>query len=249
MRVLANQFEADVRQLVTEQLRFRTVPAVKKQTGEFKDDPCFEADITFATIDQVLSSWLIRPYSLSKRKGNLNAGAFVGSYLIFDEFHLFDPDSTLPTTLHMLKTLNKVSPFLLMTATFSKEMLDDLAAELDATPILLTDADLDDIPSTNKERYFRTAEQHLVFEDNVVVAQIVKSHLSQPAGDRRSIVVCNQVERAQRVYQALQQDGQLAGVEVRLLHSRFLRCVTGKARKKKSGESSISIKGNIPTAA
>ncbi|MBK8989539.1 MAG: CRISPR-associated helicase Cas3' [Chloroflexi bacterium] len=223
MRVLANQFEEEVKRLVTEEMRFKTPPTVKKQTGEYKEDPEFHADITFATIDQVLSSWLMHPYSLSARKGNLTAGAFVGSYLIFDEFHLFDPDSTLPTTLHMLKTLKGVSPFVLMTATFSQEMLQELAQELGATAVLLSPDDLQNIPSQHKTRTFHTVDQPLVGDDDVFIDQIVAAHLAQESDDQRSLVVCNQVERAQRVYQALTRHPDLTDVTVRLLHSRFLR--------------------------
>lgn len=223
MRVLANQFEADYNRIVYEDLLIAKPPIIAKQTGEYKQDPEFLKDLTFATIDQVLSSWLIHPYSLSARKGNLNAGAFVGSYLIFDEFHLFDPDSTLPTTLHMLKMLKGISPFLLMTATFSGDMLHDLARELGATSLLLRDDELQDIPSQKKERRFHTVDQPLISDDGVFVDQIVSAHLAQPPDDRRSLVVCNQVERAQRLYQALVQRNDLTGVTVRLLHSRFLR--------------------------
>jgi CRISPR-associated endonuclease/helicase Cas3 len=223
MRVLANQFEEEVNRLVNEEMRFKRPPIVKKQTGEYKDDPEFHADITFATIDQVLSSWLMHPYSLSARKGNLNAGAFVGSYLIFDEFHLFNPDSTLPTTLHLLKMLKGISPFVLMTATFSQDMLHELARELGATAVLLTDNDLQNLPSQQKERTFYTADQPLVGDDGPFVDQIVTTHLAQASDDQRSLVVCNQVERAQRVYQTLRQHSSLINVEVRLLHSRFLR--------------------------
>ncbi|HIP72247.1 MAG TPA: CRISPR-associated helicase Cas3', partial [Anaerolineae bacterium] len=222
MRVLANQFLAEYDNIINNKMVLAYPPTIKRQTGEFREDPEFYRDLTFATIDQVLSSWLIRPYSQSKRKWNINAGAFVGSYLIFDEFHLFDPDSTLPMTLHMLKTLNGISPFLLMTATFSGDMLRELATELNAEPILLTKADLADIPSQNKRRYFHTVDRYLVGEDGVFVDEIVAAHLSQN-GRARSLVVCNQVERAQQVYQALKQRPELTGVEVRLLHSRFLR--------------------------
>lgn len=222
MRVLANQFKEDYNKIVYEEMLLLDPPRIARQTGEYKQDPEFHHDLTFATIDQVLSGWLIRPYSQSKRKWNLNAGAFVGSYLIFDEFHLFDPDSTLPTTLQMLKTLNGISPFLLMTATFSKEMLQELAQELNATPILLVEADLSGIPSQNKERYFHTVEQCLVGEAGLFIERIVETHLNQN-GRQRSIVVCNQVERAQQVYQVLRQHAKLAEVDIRLLHSRFLQ--------------------------
>lgn len=230
MRVLANQFEEEVNRLVTEDMRFKTPPTVKKQTGEFKEDPEFRADMTFATIDQVLSSWLMAPYSLPQRLGNLNAGAFVGSYLIFDEFHLFEPDSTLPTTLQMLKTLNGVSPFILMTATFSKDMLEKLAGYLDAESFLLTEDMLQEIPAQEKDRRFYTTDTPLTYKDEAkrifanatAVAHILQAHKNQTNAKQRTLVVCNQVERAQSVYTALR-DQKPDNVTVCLLHSRFLK--------------------------
>ncbi|MCO5193113.1 MAG: CRISPR-associated helicase Cas3' [Anaerolineae bacterium] len=227
MRVLANQFEEEVRRLVNVEMRFKKPPHVEKQTGEYKNDKHFKADITFATIDQVLSSWLMHPYSLSGREGNLNAGAFVGSYLIFDEFHLFDPDSTLPTTLHMLKALKGIAPFILMTATFSAEMLTELAAELDAVPLLLTPDDLADVPSQNKTRYYHTVNDPLVWRDEhkqwhvseSAVQHILDLHMAQ-SGQQRTLIVCNQVERAQRLYDAIAAV-KAENVHLRLLHSRF----------------------------
>ncbi|MCP4421813.1 MAG: CRISPR-associated helicase Cas3', partial [Chloroflexi bacterium] len=203
---------------------------VKKQTGEYKDDPEFCADMTFATIDQVLSGWLMSPYSLPRRLGNMNAGAFVGSYLIFDEFHLFDPDSTLPTTLQMLKTLNGISPFVLMTATFSKEMLEKLAHHLDAEAFLLTEEMLAEIPAQKKERRFYTTAVPMTFKDEnkkvwaeqTAVSHIIQTHKDQTIAKPRTLVVCNQVERAQAVYTTLR-DQLPDGVTVRLLHSRFLK--------------------------
>lgn len=224
MRVLANQFYEEYDRLVSDRLQAVHRPVIKRQTGEYQNDPEFRADITFATIDQVLSSWLMHPYSLSKRKGNLNAGAFVGSYLIFDEFHLFDADSTLPTTLHMLKMLKGVSPFLLMTATFSADMLKDLAEQLDAVPFLLRQDQLANIKAQNKTRTFHTATQPLVSKESADVQLIIDNHVSQPEDYQRSMVVCNQVERAQRVYQHLTAHPDLhEQTEVILLHARFLK--------------------------
>jgi CRISPR-associated endonuclease/helicase Cas3 len=230
MRVLANQFEEEYKKIVYQEMLLATPPKIAKQTGEYKQDPEFFHDLTFATIDQVLSGWLLRPYSQSKRKWNLSAGALVGSYLIFDEFHLFDPDSTLPTTLQLLKTLNGISPFLLMTATFSQEMLRELAHELNAKAVLLTPDDLQEIPAQKKERFFQTVDQPLVTDEGVFIDQIIAAHQSQAVGDRRSLVVCNQVERAQRVYQALR--AAMGDADIRLLHSRFLQ----KERQAKEDE-------------
>lgn len=224
MRVLVNQFTDEFRTLsARHERRFHRPLAIGRQTGEYRESPEFREPLIFATIDQVLSSWLMHPYSLSARKGNMNAGAFVGSYLVFDEFHLFAPDSTLPTTLQMLKTLRGVSPFLLMTATFSAEMLEELAKELGATAVLLEESDLAGIPSQRKRRFFHTIDRPLVEDETAYVENIVAAHLAQPAHDQRSLVVCNQVNHAQHVYQALRDQAALDGVTVRLLHSRFLK--------------------------
>ena len=61
MRVLANQFLGDAKS-------DRRVARVDIQTGEHPEDPEFRADMTFATTDQVLSSFLLHPYSLSRRE-------------------------------------------------------------------------------------------------------------------------------------------------------------------------------------
>jgi len=139
MRVLANQFVAEYTGEIRRAGRDDRI-RVAIQTGEHSDDEELTATLTFATIDQVLSSFLLTPYSLSRRKSNLNAGAVVASYLVFDEFHLFDPISTLPTTLEMLQMLRGVAPFLLMTATFSADMLDGLARALSAVVVPENDA-------------------------------------------------------------------------------------------------------------
>ena len=63
------------------------------QTGEQKDDPFFEGDVIFTTVDQCLSSYLNCPVSLPQRVGNINAGALLGSLVVFDEFHLLESDN------------------------------------------------------------------------------------------------------------------------------------------------------------
>ncbi len=168
MRVLAKQFVSEYQDRVAERAkqlhiepRYPGAPYVDIQTGEQGNDPNFEATLTFATIDQVLSSFLISPYGTPRRQANINAGAVVGAYLVFDEFHLFDPESTLPTTLEMLRMLRAVTPFLLMTATFSTAMLKELAKWLDAEIVGSTPAEQAEfaaLPSQCKIRRYHTVE-------------------------------------------------------------------------------------------
>jgi CRISPR-associated endonuclease/helicase Cas3 len=218
MRVLANQFTASAKQLIHGELRLAYEPDVVIQTGARPEDPRFAGDLIFTTIDQLLSSFLTIPYSLSNRQANLNAGAIIGSYLVFDEFHLFpvdeNGDGALATTLHMLKLLKGITPFVLMTATFSKTMIERLCAELDAEAVTLSQDEIDAIPSQcGKQRRYRYTAQALTVG---AIADDFVEHRRQ-----RVIAICNTVDRTQALVATLQADARLAGVQIELLHSRF----------------------------
>lgn len=221
MRVLANQFVAEYHDLAkTYQRKFRgKALSVKIQTGDRPDDQQFEGDLIFTTIDQTLSSFLNVPYSLGKRRANLNAGAIVSSYLVFDELHLYDPDTTLATTLEMLKMLKGIVPFIVMTATFSSSMLDDLGSLLDAEVVPSTTTarlNMEQIGSqVGKDRRFTAVDVPLT-------ADRVLSH-DVP----RTLCICNTVNSAQRLhdelYDALEEQINAGEVELHLLHARFYK--------------------------
>lgn len=95
---------------------------VTLQTGENPEDPRFEGDIIFCTIDQMLSSFLNIPYSVGRGSANINCGAIFASYLVFDELHLLDPDRSFVTVLKVLQEVKGICPSLLMTATLTTEL-------------------------------------------------------------------------------------------------------------------------------
>ena len=211
MRVLAKSFHTDFTESPIG--RQKTLKAAI-QTGENQDDRQFRSDLIFTTIDQVLSSFLNIPYALGLRQGNVNAGAVVGAYLVFDEFHLFDPDTSLGTVIEMLKMLNGITPFLLMTATFSEPLLKRLSKYFNAEVVPVTEAELKQIPSQRgKRREYQVVDQTLLDSTCTVIAQ----------HQQRSIVICNTVARAQEIYQSLRDNPQRGTTEVLLLHSRFLK--------------------------
>lgn len=105
--------------------------AVTLQTGENPEDPRFEGDIVFCTIDQMLSSFLNIPYSVGRGSANVNSGAIFASYLVFDELHLLDPDRSFATVLKVLQQVKGISPFLLMTATLTNELATQIQALID----------------------------------------------------------------------------------------------------------------------
>jgi CRISPR-associated endonuclease/helicase Cas3 len=225
MRVLANQFVDEYKNKVRRAGRDDRI-RVAIQTGEHASDKELTATLTFATIDQVLSSFLLSPYSLPRRLSNLNAGAVAASYLVFDEFHLFDPVSTLPTTLEMLQMLRGVTPFLLMTATFSTDMLEGLANALDAI-VVPEDDDarqaMQALPSQQKTRRYHVANGPLGAE------AVLAKH------QRRTLVVCNVVDRARALFEALCGHPDHGDAQALLLHSRFLpkdrQRIEGKIRE------------------
>lgn len=216
MRVLANQFVHEYREDFKRAGRENKI-SVSIQTGDQPGAPLFAEDLVFATIDQTLSSFLLAPYSLSRTKANLNAAAIMASYLVFDEFHLYDPGSTLPTTLHMLQLLKGITPFVLMTATFSANMLGALAEQLDATVVpgsLEERVQLRNLPSQNKTRRY-----HLVDAES----QPLSAEKVLDCHHHRSLVICNTVDRARAIYAQLLDATRGTETRVLMLHSRFLR--------------------------
>lgn len=219
MRVLANQFEYEYREYAAAyQRKFGRELRVTIQTGEHPKDRRFEGDLIFCTIDQFLSSYLTFPYGLPQRWANLNAGALAGAYIVCDEFHLLDPDSTLPSTLYALKQLRHLAPVLLMTATFSREMLGALAQQLNAETVLLSPEEARAIEQRGgavalRERMWSAADTPLTAE------AVLAGHRT------RSLALCNTVQRAQTLYQELREriENGEKRIELLLLHSRFLQ--------------------------
>ncbi|HLJ28573.1 MAG TPA: CRISPR-associated helicase Cas3' [Candidatus Angelobacter sp.] len=182
------------------------------QMGGQQDDPFFEGDITFTTIDQLLSSYLFAPVSLPNRVGNIGAGALVGSLLVFDEVHLLDPQRSFATTIEMLDRLKGLSQFVLMTATMPDSVIQWLEKKLEAKSISLSPPEVRQLPShAEKQRAFQWHPSPLSAED------IVSKHKN------RTIVIVNTVGLAQELVRQVRKDlgGQSGAPQVFLLHSRF----------------------------
>ncbi|MGB1287645.1 MAG: DEAD/DEAH box helicase, partial [Aggregatilineales bacterium] len=195
MRVLAKQFHVEYKKSIQ---RYNTKYSLDIetaiQTGDMPEDRELTRDLIFATIDQTLSSFLMSPYGLSRGRANLNLGAVLSSYLVFDEFHLYSPDSTLPTVLQMLRLLNGITPFVLMTATFSDALIHRLADTLNAEVVGLSAKDREsfaDLQSQQKTRRYHAS-----------TAPLTPQHVLD-VHEKRSIVIFNTVNRARMMYQQL----------------------------------------------
>jgi CRISPR-associated endonuclease/helicase Cas3 len=152
--------------------------------------------------------------SLPRRVGNIGAGALIGSFLVFDEVHLLDPNRSLATTVEMLARLKGLAQFVLMTATMPDSVMAWLAGQLDAHSLALSADDVQRLPShATKRREFQWMTTPLTAQE------VIESHKC------RTIVIVNTVGRAQELYRKVADDAKKLPVppSVFLLHSRFFR--------------------------
>lgn len=183
------------------------------QIGGQQNDPFFESDLVFTTIDQLLSGYIFLPVSLPDRLGNMNAGALIGSLLVFDELHLLDPDVALGTTIEMLDRLQGLCQFVLMTATMSDNAINWLAAKLNAKVAEIPDSEIRSLSTQQrKERTWR-------YSPELITADAV--HLSHAGG--RTIVLMNSVDRAQDLFLQIERkyESQTNAPDLVLLHARY----------------------------
>lgn len=175
-------------------------------------DTFFEGDVIFTTIDQLLSSYIGVPVSLPNKLANMPAGALVGSCVVFDEFHLLEPERSLATTLDLAGRLAPYARVLLMSATFSGEGVEELRQRIHAGKREVSPDEVRVPGRPETRRKFVWAGRELTAQS------ILDSH------QEKSIAVCNTVVRAANLYRELKALAEERGIENRvlLLHSRFL---------------------------
>lgn len=224
LRTLANSLRDRVRDELVE-LWLQAHPlkrslAVTLQTGENPEDPRFEGDIVFCTIDQLASSFLNIPYSVGRGSANVNAGSVFSSYLVFDELHLLDPDRSFATVLKLLSQVQGVVPYLLMTATLTeklaasiREEIGDYSGKHSLELVDVLEGDLQAIEAGRKRTFTAIPEP--------LSARVILDDI-QKRDRKRAIVICNQVGLAQDLYRDLQALASNANLSITLLHSRFL---------------------------
>jgi CRISPR-associated endonuclease/helicase Cas3 len=193
-------------------------PVVTIQIGGQQEDPFFQGSLIFTTIDQLLSAYLFSPVSLPGRLANINAGALLGSLIVFDEFHLLEPERSMGTTIEMLDRIKGYCRFVLMTATLSDNAVNWLKNRFDAKIIDLDRSEMDVIEGRKFDPTRRTWE---CMSAPMTAADILADHQRC----RRSLVLTNTVRRAQQIYEELVQVKAEAGgrseTRIGLLHSRY----------------------------
>lgn len=189
-------------------------PRIALQMGGQQDDPYFEADLIFTTIDQLLSGYILNPVSIGERAANIPAGALPGSIIVIDEIHLLEPARSLATLLEMTQRLHGLTQTVLMSATIPNAVGSFLAQTSNSIWMALGDDEVRALPShCSRQRSLQWVDHPLSAED------VLREH---SAGGRTAIVV-NSVGRAQRLYRDLRDrlSTQSDPPTPILLHSRF----------------------------
>jgi CRISPR-associated endonuclease/helicase Cas3 len=194
-------------------------PFVTIQTGEQPDDRFFDRGrIIVTTYDQLLSGLLDGPYGLSSRLHNINAAAVAGTLVVFDEFHLMEPQKAFLTAVAGLYLFRELCQSVWMTATATHPLERALKDALNAQRI---PADHNEqVALLNSLPAVTTVTRNLVTENHSLTADdVVRCHLN------RSIVLLNTVGRSQAMFEALQSKITKLSPkpELVLLHSRFFR--------------------------
>jgi len=211
LRTLANSLYEEVKTKL-----YRNLPEldikVTIQTGERPCDVFFDGDIIFTTIDQTLSNILGIPLSLPSKLSNINAGAVLSSFLVFDEFHLLEPKRSLDTVISLLRIMREITPFCLMTATLSNDFLRLCSHYLDAEIIRVGKNDYQQFGFVK-----RGAKKTVIaINDIIQVERIIEKH------QKKSIVICNTVDRCVDLYKDLKKQVS-PEIELICIHSRFFQ--------------------------
>lgn len=221
LRTLANSIYIDIETTLGKDKITSTYPELNKlisiQTGEFSDDPYFEKEIIISTIDQTLSNFLCFPLPLSQRQANINAGSLIGSYLVFDEFHLLDPKLSMATSLGMIRLLKNLCRVCIMTATLTEDYILFIKDKFDFEVVSINDfpEDKDKINSLKPAKNKSIKKSVKICSDKKINASdVLKKHKN------KTIVICNRVETAQNLYLELKKI-KSENTTLLCIHSRF----------------------------
>lgn len=169
------------------------------------DDPENLYQLVYTTLDQTLSAFLGIPIGVSLRQGNILPAVIDNSHLIFDEFHLFEPEKSWTTALFALQRANKNC--VILTATLSGYMLEFLEEFLAKTNI-------------GKKYGVEVIEADRPFVNK---KELLKGNGFENAGNielgQRTIIIKNDISSAKEIAQELRKQ---VDMPVYLLHSELL---------------------------
>jgi len=215
MRVLVNSIADRIKRCAH---RVSKNISVELQHGESPNDPFFIADIVITTLDQFIYAYA-RASNQVGHHLDIPAGAIASSLVVFDEAHMYRDGFTFSMMRAMFEILHKANiPFVVMTATMPRSLEESLFEGIKNAEgyqrIVSTGFNL-------KNQINISLEKEPIYKDNEAN---ISDALLDKIQNKKTLIVLNQVKRAQEVYKEIKKRLELKeSKEIVLLHSRFTR--------------------------
>ena len=197
--------------------------SVEIQHGDLPGAPFFIADIVVTTLDQFVYAFA----RSSKQVGyhiDVPAGAIASSLVVFDEAHMYRDGFTFSVMRALMEILYESKiPFVVMTATMPESLENSLFEYIGLSAEQKIRGE--DVVSSSLNITF--CHEPLYSNNEVNISD----ELLEKIRDKKTLIVLNQVKRAQKVYEEIKKRLDLNEKEIVLLHSRFTRADRTKHEK------------------
>ncbi|HID42736.1 MAG TPA: CRISPR-associated helicase Cas3', partial [Archaeoglobaceae archaeon] len=222
MRVLVNSVADRIRQYAE---RVSPGISVEVQHGDVPNSPFFIADIVVTTLDQFLYGFA-RASGQVGRHLDIPAGSIASSIVVFDEAHMYRDSFTFSIMRALMEILQKSHiPFIVMTATMPETLEKSLFENI---PLNNNQKIISDI-TISSQLEISLAESPLFSNNNINFPDKLLDKIKQ----KKTLIVLNQVKRAQKVYDEIKSMLDLTDNQIVLLHSRFTK-VDRESHEKKA---------------
>jgi CRISPR-associated endonuclease/helicase Cas3 len=225
MRVLVNSVANRIKRYT---LKISPYISVEIQHGDVPNAPFFIADIVVTTLDQFLYGFARVSGQVGKHL-DIPAGSIASSLVVFDEAHMYRDGFTFSIMRALMEILHKSRiPYVLMTATMPQSLENSLFEniKLPENQRLIGNVSIE-------------SDLKISFEGNPLYSNgevNISEGLLEKMKKRKTLVVVNQVKRAQKIYEDIKRMLDLDDNQIVLLHSRFT-----KIDRKEHEEKAISL--------
>jgi CRISPR-associated endonuclease/helicase Cas3 len=225
MRVLVNSVAGRIRKYSQ---KISPHISVEVQHGDSPNSPFFITDIVVTTLDQFLYGFA-RASGQVGRHLDIPAGSIASSVVVFDEAHMYRDRFTFSIMRALMEILHKSHiPFVVMTATMPGILEKSLFENI---PLLDNQKLVSNI-NINSNLKISIENNSLYLNGDVNISEKLLNRISK----HKTLIIVNQVKRAQKIYEKIKSSLDLSDKEIVLLHSRFT-----KTDRKSHEEKAVSL--------
>ncbi|MBC7362589.1 MAG: CRISPR-associated helicase Cas3' [Candidatus Aminicenantes bacterium] len=189
--------------------------SVKIQHGDVPDSPFFLSDIVVTTLDQFLYGFARASHQVGHHI-DIPAGSIASSLVVFDEAHMYRDEFTFSIMRALMEILHQSNvPFVLMSATIPESLERSLFENI---PLSDNQKIIGDVKTGAQIR--TSIEQTALYENGNVY---ISNEILDKIKNKKTLIVVNQVKRAQKIYSYIKDSLNLNDSSIVLLHSRFTR--------------------------